>query len=811
MTAVHAKFLLRGYQEDIMLRVIEAWRKGHSVLVQMPTGTGKTHVLAALVNEQLKNNNEKLEGGAVWIVAHRRELVEQIEETVRLFVMHNAQFIMHNRPAQEFVSQSLMHNAQCIMHNEQLTINNDGASVVEDVPVRVYSIQWLSRHWGDVGNERPGLIVIDEAHHALAETYKELWRRYPEARFLGMTATPCRLNRRGFTDLFDTLVTVDGVAEFIRQGWLSAFDYVSIRTGSEEQRLISSLKKRGADGDYQVKEMDAVLNRRPGIGRLYDSVRQYADGRKGIVYAISISHARNIAEYYNNKGINAVAIDSKTPAKERKRLVDDFRQGRIQVLVNVDVFSEGFDCPDVEFIQLARPTLSLAKYLQQVGRGLRRTEAKETCVIIDNVGLYRLFGLPTAYRDWQAMFEGRLAGKGCTGVMRGTVGMAAVREKAEAINGNDAMEVVVTHERLLELIDGGAAGREADDEALRPFKDRATGLYGLRRGEVITVMPQYGEVFDVRDGIAAVRFADLSTGVVDGDGRIRLRLGRNEGMRILADGILAVADNDGPDFYIDLKNARRYKKKPMVVKLGGAELLSVDGIYYSRTKQAYRSVARITRRDIILRDYYLLIYDKASLGDFKCGRAAGFPDTQACVCLLDGDEDDYYRFCERLEDGSIIIADRRGRYYQAERGKKKKRVACDATDDGRGDVCSVLPVLRSKAFERAERSRKAKLRTENKKREERLAGLQGAVPFRSGTKYGLKLGDKVIVPPIYRNIQAPVGCYCAFEDGPCRWGVIRLDGLIMIEPGYSRIEIADNGTATLTTVPGKTKTVKLKT
>ena len=155
------------------------------MLVQMPTGTGKTHVLAALVNEQLKSNNEKLEGGVVWIVAHRRELVEQIEETVRLFVMHNSQCIMHNRPAQEFVSQSLMHDAQCIMHNrparkfvsqslmhdaqcimhnEQLTINNDGASVVGDVPVRVYSIQWLSRHWGDVGNERPGLIVIDEAH-----------------------------------------------------------------------------------------------------------------------------------------------------------------------------------------------------------------------------------------------------------------------------------------------------------------------------------------------------------------------------------------------------------------------------------------------------------------------------------------------------------------------------------------------------------------------------------------------------------------------------------------------------------------------
>ncbi len=125
---------------------------------------------------------------------------------------------------------------------------------------------------------------------------------------------------------------------------------MSIRSDSNDQRLIDGLSKRGADGDYQVKEMDAVLNRRPSIERLYESVRQYADGKKGIVYAISISHAWNIAKYYKEHGMNAVAIDSKTPAKERKRLVKDFRQGRIQVLVNVDVFSEGFDCPDVEFI-----------------------------------------------------------------------------------------------------------------------------------------------------------------------------------------------------------------------------------------------------------------------------------------------------------------------------------------------------------------------------------------------------------------------------------------------------------------------------
>ena len=191
---------------------------------------------------------------------------------------------------------------------------------------------------------------------------------------------------------------------------MSSFDYVSIRANSREQRLIDSLKKRGADGDYQVKEMNAVLNRETGIRQLYESVRRYAAGKKGIVYAVSIAHARQIAAYYSLHGVESVAIDSRTPALERKELVEDFRRGKISVLVNVDIFSEGFDCPDVEFVQLARPTLSLAKYLQQVGRGLRRSADKASCMLIDNVGLYRIFGLPARNHDWAAMFEGRMIG-----------------------------------------------------------------------------------------------------------------------------------------------------------------------------------------------------------------------------------------------------------------------------------------------------------------------------------------------------------------------------------------------------------------
>ena len=190
---------LHDYQKDIMRRLSEEWLTHRSVMVQMPTGTGKTHVLAAVVSSFLTDGKR-----TVWIVAHRRELVAQIEETVAKY----------------------------------------GTSLTDGC-IRVMSIQWLTRHYDDVV-EKPELVIIDEAHHAQARTYRILWSRCPEAKFLGLTATPCRMGRSGFTDLFDSLVCSWSVAEFIRKGWLSSFDYVSIRANSREQRLIDSLEKRGA-------------------------------------------------------------------------------------------------------------------------------------------------------------------------------------------------------------------------------------------------------------------------------------------------------------------------------------------------------------------------------------------------------------------------------------------------------------------------------------------------------------------------------------------------------------------------------------
>ena len=387
---------LYEYQKDMLRQIEDAFVTHQSVMVQMPTGTGKT----VLISEVVKREERRVKNPCVWIVVHRRELVEQIKETLERRL------------------------------GTSLDAEREKSNVIE-----VFSIQWLTRHYQEL-EERPSLIVIDEAHHAVAKTYEEVMNAYPNAKKLGVTATPCRLTKRGFTDLFEVLLCSHSIPKFIKEGYLSDFDYISLNPNSEDQKKIDGLEKRAADGDYNIAEMQEVLDCKPSIERLYQTIKDFASGKKGIVYAINIEHAEHIAEYYREQGLAAVAISSKTPKEERRRMIELFKEGSagdkpycaslslittvgqdetpkgIQILVNVDLFGEGFDCPDVEFIQLARPTLSLAKYLQMVGRGLRVAKGKECCTLLDNVGLYRLFGLPTTDWDWSAMFLGRQAGKG---------------------------------------------------------------------------------------------------------------------------------------------------------------------------------------------------------------------------------------------------------------------------------------------------------------------------------------------------------------------------------------------------------------
>ena len=380
--------MLREYQIAICERVNEAFEAHRSVMMQMPTGTGKTVVLASLVKGVLHGDAD----GSVLIVAHRMELIEQTGAFLERFGITYGVIAGGKRPKAW-------------------------------MPVMVASVQTLSAQLGGLEAAlSPSLIVIDEAHHALAKSYQMLWRAWPKAKFLGLTATPYRLSGEGFTDLFEVLVESWSIKQFIADGWLSPYDYYSIRPDSEVQREIDGLKKRGADGDFQMKELRERLDVRPSIERLFESFERFAFDIKGIIYAIDIAHAEHIAKFYRLQGVAAEAISSKTPTAERQRLLGLFKHrvgpdageslgamGSLQVLVSVDLFSEGFDCPDVEFIQLARPTLSLTKYLQMVGRGLRPSPGKRCCTILDNVGLYRTFGLPSVDRDWGSYFLGREA------------------------------------------------------------------------------------------------------------------------------------------------------------------------------------------------------------------------------------------------------------------------------------------------------------------------------------------------------------------------------------------------------------------
>lgn len=739
--------MLRDYQIEMKRHLVEAWKVHRSVMVQMPTGTGKTHLLASVVSDFVSSADR----GSVWLIAHRRELVSQIEETLAKYGIER-----------------------------------------EDRAVRVMSVQWLSRHWEEAGAS-PDLIVIDEAHHALAASYAEMWERYPEAKKLGMTATPCRLNRRGFTKLFEVLVTSWSVAEFIEKGLLSVFDYVSIRPDSEDRRLIDGLTKLGADGDYQVKEMDTVLNRPPCIERLYQSVRRFASGRKGIVYAVSIDHARRIAEYYSGRGLNAVAIDSRTPVAERKRLVREFRCGDIQVLVNVDVFSEGFDCPDVEFVQLARPTLSLAKYLQQVGRGLRKSEGKEACMLIDNVGLYRIFGLPTQPWNWKAMFEGRMAGKGalpermnCNAAQPGAtpsvleISVESVKS-VEPMNFDDSAEsacdggelvMVMEHDRLLSTLRERCTAAEdlqPSPSNLKAFMNKETNFWGLKRGEKTLADAVFREKPIVKGRFAAVRLQGMRVRVTDDAGTVVAESDNCREVKFLKDDLLLVCCGGNKVFYLDLRNGRRYGVRPRVLRYGSIELLQVNREYCSRTKRAYTNRCGLHPLSIVWMEYYVKMYDCNVPPCCRRMEYGGFFN-EPQVCLLEGDEERVYYLSGSLPDRSIIVMDEEGRYYQVEKGGEKRYVACNRPSSPSEDFDVVTAQLQSRAQERMAERQREEEREAEKKRQRILSGSRDAAPYHIGTKWGLKTAERILIPPVYRRILHPVGGYCAYQDGSCQWG-----------------------------------------
>ena len=742
------KIKLYDYQEDMKERIEKALRLHRSVMAQMPTGTGKTYLLTAVIDSFVNGNPME----KVWIVAHRRELVSQIDETVRKFHSYFAS------------------NTSSLLSS-----------------VKAMSIQWLMRHYDEI-EEEPGMIVIDEAHHALAKTYKEMWERFPKAKFLGLTATPCRLNGKGFTDLFDVLVQSWSVPEFISKGRLSTYDFVSIKSDGVTQRLIDSLQKRGADGDYQNKEMDMLLNKKPSIERLYQSLEEFGKDRKGIVYAINISHAQKITKLYQEHGVKAIAIDSKTPATERQQDIEAFKKGDIQVLVNVDIFSEGFDCPDVEFVQLARPTLSLAKYLQMVGRGLRVAKGKKNCVIIDNVGLYRVFGLPSQVWNWNAMFEGKLkVGKRKETPKDREFFLMNEKQDDIQIHPDSEMMMVMSHEELLQTI-------------------------------------QYREFVDSKGEFAIIKLPDGKMTVVNRQGEQVIEPGNYYDMKLLDGNILFYRPRRKTVCYYDLL-ARvvidediHAKDAPEVITINKWEFIEYNGLFRSRTYEYFALPFRPSQYDLWNYGYYLIynfrrstasgcqewIYKEEDGGSMRMHK-----ENSEKVCFLRGDHTHVYWLCADLYDSGIVVMDSHEDYYFVDSSLKKTYIGCNQPKTESENLMVAMPRLGKLVYEREMQRRK-------KQEEQELLLMQekseaGHVElYQAGKKWGVKVDGKVIVPPLYHSIAQPVGAYCAFEQIPRHWGVMTVKGKVIVDAKYEKVEIRDGGIAVVTDITGKTQAIHLK-
>lgn len=457
---------LRPYQKQMKNEVYSLWDKMDNLMIQMPTGTGKTIVFTSVVRDIQRWCKVHSPESKILIVAHRKELITQASGKLK-DIAHG--IIMSG------VKQELHHMVQV-------------ASIQTFMSCRNYDTM---RHYSF------DFIIIDEAHHCIASGYQKLWEMYPHSKKLGVTATPWRMNHCGFRSLFSEIVLSKPIEWFVNEHYLSNYDYISIRRNSETQKTVNSIDRYGVDGDYLEAELSNVFDCDHIRAELYKSYKKFAEGKKGIIYAIDRRHAANIQDLYASHGVSIRMIDGTTPADERQSIIDDFKAGIVSVIVNVNIFSEGFDCPDIEFIQLARPTRSLTMYLQQVGRGLRISEGKEKSLILDNVGLYNRFGTPMANRHWRHHFNGSET-RGEDGWNDGgllTKDIDIYDREPDYSEGNEEMEVVEHAEGKKQIRSSESEDTEQNIGEYNVFRDRKTGLYGVcdRRNRTI-VPPMYEEM-----------------------------------------------------------------------------------------------------------------------------------------------------------------------------------------------------------------------------------------------------------------------------------------------------------------------------
>jgi superfamily II DNA or RNA helicase len=346
---------LRPYQNQLAQDIRSAFGSGAKrPLAVSPTGSGKTVLFSYITNQVLQR------GSRVIIVAHRKEILEQISATLkRVDVPHG--FIQSGK----FMAQQ---------------------------SAMVASIQTLARRFDKV--PEPDLVIIDEAHHGVSKSYIEMFATWPNAKFIGVTATPERLDGKGLGAVFDRMVIGPTVGWLIENGFLARPVYYAPREAVD----LSGVSKLA--GDYNLGEAAEVVDTPKITGDAVTHYRRFCPNQRAVAFCISVAHSQHVAAQFEAAGIPAASIDGQLDQETRKKRVEDLTAGRILVLTSCELISEGFDLPTVNAAILLRPTMSLSMHLQQLGRALRPYPGKSHAVILDHVGNCLRHGLAEQDREW---------------------------------------------------------------------------------------------------------------------------------------------------------------------------------------------------------------------------------------------------------------------------------------------------------------------------------------------------------------------------------------------------------------------------
>lgn len=348
-------FVLRSYQADAVEKLRASYRSGRRApLFVLPTGGGKTAVFSYIAENAVSRSKR------VTILVHRQELLLQASRSLaRLGVPHG------------IISPKFSANAEA---------------------VQVASVQTLARRLDRVA--APDLIIVDEAHHATSASYRAVLRAFPNAAILGVTATPCRTDGAGLSDVFDDLVEGPSISELISGGFLVEPVVYAPPVGID----LAGVRRKM--GDYDKRELGDRIDKPSITGDAVQHYLRLCGGQPAIAFCVSVQHAEHVAEEFRAAGLRALRVDGTMDDSARRAAIEGLGDGSVDVLTSADLIGEGVDVPRVAAAILLRPTQSTALYLQQVGRALRPYEGKSRAIILDHVGNTMRHGLPDEDREW---------------------------------------------------------------------------------------------------------------------------------------------------------------------------------------------------------------------------------------------------------------------------------------------------------------------------------------------------------------------------------------------------------------------------